>query len=88
MKLEEVVIPGAHPQLRDFVEQTQNLLNNGKYQMEVVDTIPTHTTEEGCTLLYASGTVRRLYAYINAQWNYFGFVVWVDGCSFAVVCQG
>jgi len=84
MKLEEVLIPDAHPQLVDHIEQVQDILNNGKYQMNVLSTIPSHTTEEGCSLFYASGTVRRFYAYLNGQWNYFGFLdsagkILVDG---------
>jgi hypothetical protein len=52
--------------------------------MEVLTSVPTHTTEEGSALLYASGAVRRFYAYINGQWNYWGFVdaagkILVDG---------
>ncbi len=56
----------------DFVNDLSNLINNARYQMRIVTSVPTWTGEEGEFLLYISGTVRRFYFYdpTNSTWHY------------------
>ncbi len=68
MKIEDVVIPGAHPQLLTHIEQVIDLLNNGRYQCRVVSEVPAWTGSEGDFVVYSSGTERALYIYINSAW--------------------
>lgn len=58
--------------LIDFLNEVYNLVNNGRYQLRVVSTVPTWTGEQGEHLLYVSGTVMRLYIYdiTNSAWRY------------------
>lgn len=86
MKIADIELPqGAVPQeVLDWMDNVRLVLNNGRYQQRVIDSIPTWSTHSGETLLYQSDTVRRQYAYINDQWCYFGFVdsdgtILVDG---------
>lgn len=60
------------PSLVDVLNDLKQLINNGRYQMRQVSTVPTHAGDEGEHLLYVSGTVRRLYVYdiTNATWHY------------------
>lgn len=68
MKLPDAVIHTRDPELQEWMDYVSLILNNGRYQLRVVDEVPTHTTHEGEFLLYASGDTRELYAYVNSQW--------------------
>ncbi len=64
----------------DFANSLIALINNSRYQMRVVTTVPAYTGEEGEFLLYILGTVRRFYFYDSTnstwqfiQWNTAGF---------------
>ncbi len=59
----------------DFVNDIINLINNGRYQLRIVSTVPTHVGDDGELLLYISGTVKRMYWYdaTNATWQ---FIEW------------
>ncbi len=57
-------------ELRQVMDSIRNILNNGKYQLAVVDGIPSWTGEEGDTVLMSSGGVYRLYSYLNGGWHY------------------
>lgn len=58
--------------LIDFLNEIYNLVNNGRYQLRVVSSVPTWSGEQGEHLLYISGTVMRLYIYdiTNSSWKY------------------
>src|SRR3990167_4995660 len=58
--------------LLSILDDFKDLINNGRYQMRVVSTVPTYTGEDGEHLLYISGTTRRLYWYdaTNATWQF------------------
>ena len=60
------------PSLVDVLTDLNKMLNNGRYQLRQVSTVPTYSGDEGEHLLYVSGTVRRLYVYdiTNATWHY------------------
>lgn len=59
----------------DFINDLTNLINNARYQMRIITSVPTWTGEDGEFLLYISGTVRRLYWYdpTNSTWQ---FIEW------------
>ena len=61
--------------LLGFLNDILNLLNNGRYQMRVVTSVPTWTGEQGEHFLYISGTVRRFYFWddTNSTWQ---FIEW------------
>jgi len=70
----------------DFVNDLTNLINNARYQMRIVTSVPTWTGEDGEFLLYISGTVRRLYWYdpTNSTWQ---FIEWNNsGLGQATIC--
>jgi len=56
----------------DFANDLTQLINNSRYQMRVVTTVPTHIGDEGEFLLYISGTIRRFYFYdsTNNTWHF------------------
>lgn len=58
--------------LLSVLDDIKNILNEGRYQLRQVASVPTYAGEEGEHLLYVSGTVRRLYFYdiTNATWQY------------------
>ena len=57
-------------ELRQMMDEIRNIINNGKYQLAVVNGVPGWTGEEGDTVLMSSGGVYRLYSYINGGWHY------------------
>lgn len=61
--------------LVEVLNDINSILNNGRYQMRVVTSVPDWEGDEGEHLLYISGTVRRLYFYdiSNASWH---FIQW------------
>lgn len=61
--------------LVDVLNTIQLIINNGRYQMRQVTTIPNWVGEEGEHLLYVNGTVRRLYFYdiTNSTWQFIEF---------------
>lgn len=61
--------------LVDFLNDIGNLVNNGRYQLRVVSSVPTWTGEQGEHLLYISGTVVRFYIWddTNSAWQ---FIEW------------
>lgn len=58
--------------LLSLFDDLKDLINNGRYQMRVVSSVPTFVGEEGEHLLYVSGTVRRWYWYdiTNGTWQF------------------
>lgn len=69
------------PQLRkdlslvDFINTVASIINNGRYQMRLYASIPTHTGEQGEFGIYISGAVFRIYFYddVNTNWK---FIEW------------
>lgn len=61
--------------LQDFMDYVQILLNGGRYEMRVISEVPTWAANEGEALLYASGSDRRVYYYINGIWCYAAFAI-------------
>ena len=54
----------------DFV---QIILNDGRYEMRVISSIPDWSANDGEFLCYAAGTARRFYIYVNDVWTYINF---------------
>lgn len=73
MKVFDVVLRTKDPELQDFVDNVQILLNSGRYEFRVINEVPTWSANEGESVFYSSGTDRRLYCYINGQWCYVGY---------------
>lgn len=70
MRIPEVYLKEKKdPALLDFMDYTMNILNQGRYQLRVVSGVPAWTGEDGDMVMYASGTSRGIYFYINGQWN-------------------
>lgn len=62
------------PGLLDFMDYTRVILNNGRYSLRVVTSIPTGTADDGELLLYTDGAAtQRLYAYFGSAWRYINF---------------
>jgi len=61
--------------LVDFINTIASIINNGRYQMRVYASIPTHTGDQGEFGIYISGTMFRFYMYddTNANWK---FIEW------------
>lgn len=78
MKIQDYSFSPALRQDTNFLSVMDDLasvINNGRYQMRVVISVPTWVGEEGEHLLYISGTVRRFYFYdiTNSTWQ---FIQW------------
>jgi hypothetical protein len=77
MTVADVEIKDKDPELNDFIDNVQQILNNGKYQFNVVDSVPTYVGDQGETTIVAgnpsSPNTQQLYTYANGQWNYISF---------------
>jgi len=58
--------------LLDFMNDITQIINLGRYQMQIITSVPTHTGDDGEHSLYISGKIKRLYFYdpTNSTWNY------------------
>ena len=58
--------------LLDFQSAVTQLLNLGRYQMQIITTVPTHVGDDGEHSLFISGNTKRMYFYdsTNSTWNY------------------
>ncbi len=56
----------------DFVSDIKTIINYGRYQQSISSTIPTYTGDDGETVLYISGNIKRFYFFdlSNTTWNY------------------
>ena len=60
------------------------ILNQGLYQMRTIKTVPGWAANEGESLLYSSGGIRRCYYYIDGSWK---FIQWGSGTSLSLICD-
>jgi len=60
-------------ELREVITNIKDIINNGRYQMRVLDGYPTWTGEEGEAVFVSSGGVYRLYVYASNGWRYVAF---------------
>jgi hypothetical protein len=60
------------------------ILNQGLYQMRTIATVPGWIANEGESLLYSSGGVRRVYYYIDGSWKY---LQWGGGNSLSLLAD-
>lgn len=65
IELQELKDPG----LLEFMDYVRIILNDGRYQLRTVSDVPVWTGIEGEMVLYAAGTERGIYYYLNGQWN-------------------
>lgn len=69
----------------DFMDYSMIILNQGLYQMRTINTVPGWIANEGESLLYSSGGVRRCYYYIDGAWRY---IQWGSaGLSLSLICD-
>ena len=60
-KIDDVELRGSSQELIDFKDNVQELLNFGKYQAQVVSSVPTYLGRRGEHVWYVSGATGRLY---------------------------
>ena len=70
VELKEIRDPG----LLDFMDYTRIIVNQGKYSLRVVSSVPVGTANDGDMMLYTDGaSVYRLYCYLAGTWRYIDF---------------
>ena len=74
-KLPDPILKFRDPELIDWIDATNFVINTGRYQFPVVNQVPTEQSNSGEQRVYASddGTLRRFYVYIGGQWNQINF---------------
>ena len=83
MKVPEIYLKGKKdPGLMDFMDYSSIILNQGLYQMRTITTAPNWVANEGESLLYSSGGIRRVYYYIDGSWKY---IQWAGGGSLSLL---
>lgn len=56
------------------MDNVQTILNNGLYEMRVVDVVPTWQANNGETALYFDDSdTRKLYFFVNGIWTFIGW---------------
>ena len=75
MKLPDPLLRTRDPELQDWVDRTNLVLNSGKYEFFVTNVIPTERANQGEQKVYTSddGTLRRFYVYIQGVWCLINF---------------
>lgn len=71
MKIPDVGFPlGTHPTIYEFYEWTRSVLNEGRYQMRVIDQPPDWTTNDGEILAVNDSSTgqKSLYMFITDAW--------------------
>ena len=77
MKIPEIYLKGKKdPGMLDFMDYTQTILNQGRYQFRAVTEVPQWIGDEGEAVIYWSSNpdVGVLYYYLNGEWNTLGAV--------------
>lgn len=72
MKVPDAVIKVKDLDLVEFMDSVQVMLNNGLYEMRLISEVPDWFANNGESAIYAQGTARRLYVYVNT-WSYIGW---------------
>jgi len=70
MKVDDFTLVKADPELVSVIDNIINIINNGRYVLRVVTSIPDWDGEEGEELLYYSGSTKRRYHYVDGGWWY------------------
>lgn len=75
MKAPDPLLRTRDPELQDWVDRVNLILNSGKYEFFVTNTIPTERANQGEQKVYTSddGTLRRFYVYIQGVWCLINF---------------
>jgi hypothetical protein len=70
MKAPDPILRTRDPELQDWVDRVNLILNAGKYEFFVTNTVPTEQANVGEQKVYQSddGTLRRFYVFINGIW--------------------
>jgi hypothetical protein len=69
MKIPDLGFPqGTHPTTYEFYGWVRGVLNEGRYQLRILNDVPSWTTNDGEMVCVASGDTRALYVYISDGW--------------------
>lgn len=76
----------SDPSLVDFLNDVNNIINLGRYQMRITSSIPNWVGDDGEHLFYINGSDKRFYIYdaTHATWQY---LQW-NGSGGAIVQPG
>jgi hypothetical protein len=75
MKLPDTVLQQLKdPGLLDFMDYVSIILNSGRYELRVVNQVPTWAAAEGESVLYANGADLRVYYYLDGAWHFAAFI--------------
>ena len=74
-KLPDPILKVRDPELWDWIDATNFVINAGHYQFPLVTTIPDYRSNDGEQRVYISedGALRRFYVYIQGVWNAINF---------------
>lgn len=86
MKLPDIALQTLKdPGLLDFMDYTQILLNNGRYQTRILTEVPTWVADDGEIVCVASGDTRALYMYISDGWYKISWAQGISGQSRTII---
>ncbi len=72
-KLPDPLLKIKDPELWDWIDANNYIINGGHYQFPLVTTIPSGRSNDGEQRIYATGDVRAFYVYINGVWCVINF---------------
>ena len=61
---------GLSAQIENMLTDIQDIINQGLYSMAVMTSAPNFMATEGETRLYVSGSIKRLYIFLNGLWTF------------------
>lgn len=68
-KLDDINFSKFPQQLVEFKDNLLSLVNFGKFQFQLVSTVPTFAGRNGEVTFYRNGTDGRMYVYNGSSWN-------------------
>ena len=75
MKAPDPLLRTKDPELWDWIDRVNLILNSGKYEFFITNVIPTERANNGEQKIYASddSSIRRFYVYIQGVWCLINF---------------
>lgn len=76
MKVSDAILPqGQPPELLDLLDQIIAILNNGRYQLRVIEEEPNFVNSQGEILIQVSadGATKKLWFFDGETWNFVNF---------------
>jgi hypothetical protein len=82
MKVPDVAFPlGTHPSVFEFSSWVTAILNNGRYQLRVIETPPDWTTNDGEMLCVDNNGQKSLYVFVTDEWFSVGLTSTASGSA-------